>query len=163
MIPFKYLLFLFCFLQSWLDSRKCSKSQKIHYYEKETFHLGSDGIIHFTETHEKKMYDNFCVDLSMNDELIQRSSDYDYSYEHGEHEDDPEYEYTEAEYADDYPEDYPEEYKDNTRDSVNGSAKCTSPLEAVGKHWMVAIFCDYGFVDIRKCCDKHENLNLRCI
>ena len=28
-------------------------------------------------------------------------------------------------------------------------------------HQMIAVFCDYEFIEIRKCCDKNHNLNLR--
>ena len=31
------------------------------------------------------------------------------------------------------------------------------------KHQMIAVFCDYEFIEIRKCCDKNHNLNLRYI
>ena len=29
------------------------------------------------------------------------------------------------------------------------------------EHHMVAVFCDYEFIEVRKCCDKNQNLNLR--
>ena len=38
---------------------------KTIYYETESFHIGSDKIIHFTETHLKKKYTDYCVDITI--------------------------------------------------------------------------------------------------
>ena len=57
---------------------------------------------------------------------------------------------------------YSYDHQENPRDSLNGSKHCFDQHDGAEKeHGMVVIFCDDAFVEIPKCCDKKENLNLR--
>ena len=89
-------------------------------------------------------------DIREGDDITYVADDY------GQHED---YNETYGGYGEDYPDDY---YADHPRDSHNGSKNCLGDLSVSEKeHSMVVIFCDDAFVEIPKCCDKKENLNLR--
>ena len=129
--------------------------------------MGSDKIIHFTETHLKNKYTDFCVDMSMTyghgsdlqydysapnyDGLSNRekSSEYEYSYEDSDNSTAPNEYY--------YKFDPIEEYHDLNETGCFNSMGSSDESE----HHMVAVFCDYEFIEVRKCCDKHQNLNLR--
>ena len=66
-----------------MDPNKCQNFTR--YRESETFHLGSDGIIHFTETHQKRKYHAFCVDLESNEDLGVDGKGVDEYYYEGQH------------------------------------------------------------------------------
>ena len=83
----------------------------------------------------------------------------------------------EEEYNDVYNDDsvsYSEEYYDDGGDySEANETGCMSFMDGdnsyeddsieTTKHQMIAVFCDYEFIEVRKCCDKNHNLNLRYI
>ena len=83
----------------------------------------------------------------------------------------------EEEYNDVYNDDsvsYSDEYYDDGGDySETNETGCMSFMDGdnsyeddsieTTKHQMIAVFCDYEFIEVRKCCDKNHNLNLRYI
>ena len=129
--------------------------------------MGSDKIIHFTETHLKNKYTDFCVDMSMtyshgsNSNYDNTVGDYgesmneETSYENG-------YDYPNSE--DNSTSSY--EYYGDYDPGEHGGLNETGCIASMGsyedsEHHMVAVFCDYEFIEVRKCCDKKQNLNLR--
>ena len=129
--------------------------------------MGSDKIIHFTETHLKNKYTDFCVDMSMSyshgfdsnydlrdanyDGLVskEKSNENEYNYENYDNST------SSYEYYDNF--DPNDEYHDFNETGCFNSMGSSDESE----HHMVAVFCDYEFIEVRKCCDKHQNLNLR--
>ena len=90
----------------------------------------------------------------------ERESDYG-SYGHYDENEMGNYTYDydgEYDYAGDY-NDTDEYYNENAKDSSNGTSCMEQPIEK--EHHMVALFCDYMIIEVRKCCDKNHNLNLR--
>ena len=125
-----------------MDTKNCTNPMKM-YHEPDTFHIGGQGKIHFTETHEDTVYSDFCIDHSYTG-----GSPWEEDYEadieeHG-------YTYVRNDenstyYSDDY----------NYEGCINHNYD--------KEHQMVAVFCDHPFTEIQKCCDTNENLNLRYI
>ena len=146
-------------------SEQCKKEGKKIYHEPETFHIGSDKIIHFTETHLKNKYTDFCVDMSMDinlksslqyDDRSGGGEEYNYVY------DDNSTSYSGEYYNDDG--DY-DEAVDEMRQDFNETGCMADDDDSFEDttHQMIAVFCDYEFIEIRKCCDKNHNLNLRYV
>ena len=125
--------------------------------------MGSDKIIHFTETHLKNKYTDFCVDMSMS---YNPGSDSQYDYTVGDYdglvnektsnENEYNYDYNGTAYYED----------DGAYDAGEFELNETGCFASMdhseeSEHHMVAVFCDYEFIEVRKCCDKDQNLNLR--
>ena len=144
---------------------------KVLFSEEEVFHLGNDGIIHFTETHKNKRYDDFCIDMSAD---LTEDAEYDNtkilngpivgSYGNDYYEVEEDYSYS------DYRTGYDQEYNDTSDeeyyhdDGNGGSNRSTCNVYPDPRpHTMVAMFCDYDFASLPKCCDKYDYLNLRYI
>ena len=138
------------------------------------FHLGNDGIIHFTETHKNKRYDNFCIDMRADD----LEEDADYGNTKVLNGPNPESDGNDVfvmdadnsyrDYQTDYGQDYNDTYEDEYYHDYSGESNTSTCNFAPDNrlHTMVAKFCDYSFVSLPKCCDKHPNaeyLNLRYI
>ena len=136
--------------------------------------MGSDKIIHFTETHLKNKYTDFCIDMSMS---YSQGTDYQYDNSHGA---DYQYDNSAPNYDGSVNEktsnenEYDYHYSDNSTayddsyypDSTDLDLNETGCFGSMGssedaEHHMVAVFCDYEFIEVRKCCDKKQNLNLR--
>ena len=146
---------------------------KVLFSEEEVFHLGNDGIIHFTETHKNKRYEDFCIDIGAeveeNDDHGNKNTfygpigesdgnDYYELEEDSSFKDEHSYNYQE------YNDTLDDEYYPDDNGGSNGSTCNVYPDER--RHTMVAMFCDYAFVTLPKCCDKYPNdeyLNLRYI
>ena len=126
--------------------------------------MGSDKIIHFTETHLKNKYTDFCVDMSMNIDLgsnlhyDDRAVDDEYEYNES-------YEYNDNSTSyDDYyggNADYDSENDEKEQDLSESGCIADMGTNDESNHQMLAVFCDYDFIEVRKCCDKSHNLNLR--
>ena len=138
--------------------------------EDEVFHLGNDGIIHFTETHKNKRYDDFCIDMSADlkdDAEYDNTKTLDGPIVDSEGKD---YYVVEEDYSySDYQTGYDQEYNDTLdeeyyHDGHGGSNRSTCNVYPDPRpHTMVAMFCDYDFASLPKCCDKYDYLNLRYI
>ena len=118
--------------------------------EVDVFHLGNDGIIHFTETHKNNRYDDFCIDMSTDldeDVAYDNTKTYEGDYSNSDYQYDESY-ISEKEYA----------YDDGSNKSACSNIGTDDRL-----HTMVAMFCDFDFAYLPKCCDRNENLNLRYI
>ena len=141
------------------------------YHETDSFHLGSDGVIHFTETHLKNRFDDFCVDITVDDQVLERENEYDDVESGG----DEGYPYEQDSYEAQYDGNYADEYYSysaddhDTETGTGNSSNCmpTHDYENYDPgnkpHPMAAFFCDFPFIEVRKCCDKNYNLNLRYI
>ena len=102
----------------------------------EVFHLGNDGIIHFTEGHGNKKFDDFCVDIAVDGVYEYDNDQYyfiqeDYSYNDGET-------------------DYYQGYNDKSYDEYyhygnGGSNRSTCNVYPNPRpHTMVAMICAYS-------------------
>ena len=137
-----------------INTENCAQERKIVFREPTTFHVGADGQIHFTETHERTKYKDFCVDLNppvqyndanttMEDEgyiISERYGEEDYYYENN------------ADY------DITLRVRDHDEPISENDCFRNDPEEG-GE--IVAMFCAVGFLEVQKCCDINEDLNLR--
>ena len=100
--------------------------------------------------------------LSVDDDYTYESDDHhDYTYDPGDYHKNDGGVPTDYDYEDDY--DAGHQYNDLSNDTSCAAKHADYDYEGDQHepHQMVVFFCDELFIDLKKCCDKNHNLNLR--